>query len=162
MMIIWDKCGHGYCERKNCDENVNDHVEQKMRTQKQVPWEAICALAGIYDCCLYLTLLSSRQSSLMNNNGKPVSLIKQCICITCHDAERCRSASKHHQTTAVGLEWQVHVQAVLAVNPASLPAGEQSWQTKLPPPRHGHGLTTVVQYPTGNLAFMYFLILPLW
>ena len=41
MMIIWDKCGHGCCGRKNCDENVNDHVDHKMRRQKQVLLEAI-------------------------------------------------------------------------------------------------------------------------
>lgn len=40
MMIIWDKCGHGCCGRKNCDENVNDH-DHKMRRQKQVLLEAI-------------------------------------------------------------------------------------------------------------------------
>lgn len=161
MIIIWDKSGHSYRGRKNCDENVNDHVEQKMRTQEQVLWEVIWALAGIYDCCLYLTLLSSRQGSLMNNNAKPVSLIKQCICITC-----CQKDEDQPQNITKQPLWDwndrfMHRQCLQWPQPPSLQE-KQSWQTKLPPPRHGHGLSTVVQYPTGNLAFMYFLILPLW
>lgn len=38
------------CERKKRDENVNDHVDHKMRRQKQVLLKAICVLAGIDDC----------------------------------------------------------------------------------------------------------------
>lgn len=38
------------CGRKKRDGNVNDHVDHKMRRQKQVLLKTICVLAGIYDC----------------------------------------------------------------------------------------------------------------